>query len=97
MFAANLPQMLEISMPKFNSLAEVKTYLAPFIENGRSGDGADVIALKYMASRLCGEDVKCFKTHLQEFDARLFVRFPDGREHELPMFGDPSAYLGEIE
>jgi hypothetical protein len=84
-------------MPEFNSIDEVKAYLAPFIKNDRSADDEDVIALKYMASRLSGEDVKRFRTHLKEFGTRLFVRFPNGQEFELPMFGDSTAYLGEIE
>lgn len=47
-------------MHDFETFDDVKTYLAPIIANDTSGDGADVIALKYLMSRLQGDGVQRF-------------------------------------
>lgn len=80
-----------------DTLDDVKTYLTPAIAHDTSGDGADVIALKYLISRWRGDKVARFGEYMKEFVARLFLRFPDGREFELPIPGIANDYLKEIE
>jgi hypothetical protein len=83
--------------PEEESLEEIKFRLALIIEQDKNNEGVDAIILKYQWSRLKGKEMKRFGHTLHEFGAHVFVRFPDGREIELPGIGVRENYYPEID